>query len=196
MSRPHRTLVTFCHLRPLLRKATWFMSLATSSASYNDMLPLVAAQIVTAVWSWAHLSLCLCTLSTAWCLCCETRDPILWSVNVQKNGSSIHGAAIKRMHKNEWMVYWLPNEFCPLLMQTWPSVGGFAAQEVSVLIQRPETRTTEMCTFFTAAVFLLYSSFPVVPSRPRRCSLPKECGTSPWAGDILFHKVFRPLANL
>lgn len=77
-----------------------------------------------------------------------------------------------------------------VLMQTWPSVGGFAAPEVSVLIQPPETRTTEMGTFFPAAVFLLYSSFPVVPSRPRRCSLPKECGTSPWAGDILFHKVF------
>lgn len=53
-----------------------------------------------------------------------------------------------------------------------------------------------MFTVFTAAVSLLYSSFPAVPPRLQRCSLPKECGTSPWAGDILFHKVFRPLAHL
>lgn len=54
----------------------------------------------------------------------------------------------------------------------------------------------KFASFYCCSLAALLWFSCLVLSRPQRCSLPKECRTSPWAGDDLFHKVFCPVANL
>lgn len=77
--------------------------------------------------------------------------------------------------------------------------GGFAAQgwQLLSLFSDLKPGQQKFTPFFhCCSLSALFWFSCLVPSRPQRCSLPKECRTSPWAGDNLFHKVSCPIANL